>query len=260
MAADNASTVLDSLVGMSRRLGEASRDLVILGDGNTSARIDDETFWVKASGAMLEGISADGFTQIRFAPILDILQRPPSDDDDMKRLLSAARVNPNGRHPSIETVFHALALTECEAKFVAHTHPIALNSILCARNAREALSGHLFSESALYLGPAPIIIDYADPGLPIARSLLGAIRDYLDRWGQPPRVFYLLNHGMVALGKSAQEAENITAMAVKAARILLGTYAIGAPNFISESDVMRIVTRPDEEYRRKQANTDGLQT
>ncbi len=247
-------SILETLVGMSRRMGEPSRDLVILGDGNTSARIDAETFWVKASGEMLDGISADGFTQIRFAPILDILQRPPSDDDDMKRLLSAARVSPEGRHPSIETVFHALALTECEAKFVAHTHPIALNSILCALNAREALSGHLFSETALYLGPEPIIIDYADPGLPIARSLLGEIRAYKNRWGQSPRVFYLLNHGMVALGQSAQEAENITAMAVKSARILLGTYAVGGPNFISGTDVMRIINRPDEETRRKMAN------
>jgi rhamnose utilization protein RhaD (predicted bifunctional aldolase and dehydrogenase) len=248
-------SILETLVGMSRRLGEPDRDLVILGDGNTSARIDDETFWVKASGAMLNEISADGFTQVRFAPILEILQRPPSDDDDMKRLLSAARINPEGRHPSIETVFHALALTECGAKFVAHTHPIALNSILCARNAREALSGHLFSETALYLGPEPIIIDYADPGLPIARSLLGEIREYKQRWGQAPRVFYLLNHGMVALGQSAQEAENITAMAVKSARILLGTYAVGGPNFISEAEVKRITARPDEEYRRKLANT-----
>ena len=254
MSIDNASTVLDSLVSMSRRLGEASRDLVILGDGNTSARIDDETFWVKASGVMLEGINTDGFTQMHFAPILNILQRPPSDDDDMKHLLSAARVNPDGRHPSIETVFHALALTECGAKFVAHTHPVALNSILCARNAREALSGHLFSETALYLGPEPIIIDYADPGLPIAHSLLGEIRAYKDRWGQTPRVFYLLNHGMVALGQSTQEAENITAMAVKSARILLGTYTVGGPNFISEADVMRIINRPDEEFRRKLAN------
>ncbi len=251
---DTSSAILETLVGMTCRLGEPQRDLVILGDGNTSARIDDETFWVKASGAMMEKINADDFTQVRFAPILEILQKPPSDDDDMKRLLSAARVHPEGKHPSIETVFHALALTECGAKFVAHTHPIALNSILCARNAREALSGHLFSETALYLGPEPIIIDYADPGLPIARSLLGKIREYMQKWGQAPRVFYLLNHGMVALGQSAQEAENITAMAVKAARILLGTYALGGPNFISETDVMRIINRPDEEFRRKLAN------
>lgn len=254
MSAESAFTILDTLVAMSQRLGEPERDLVILGDGNTSARIDAETFWVKASGAMLNGIETSGFTQMRFAPILNLLENPPEDDGDMKRLLGQARVDPQGRHPSIETVFHALALTSCQAKFVAHTHPVSLNAILCSRDARQALSGHLFSESALYLGAEPIIIDYADPGLPIARSLLAKIHDYMDRWGVPPRVFYLLNHGMVALGQSAQEVENITAMAVKAARILIGTYALGGPNFITSADVNRIVTRPDEEYRRKMAN------
>lgn len=254
MTNENTFAILDSLVSMSRRLGEPERDLVILGDGNTSARIDADTFWVKASGAMLHGIGRDGFTQMHFAPILDVLENPPADDGDMKRLLANARVDPQGRHPSIETVFHALALTICQAKFVAHTHPVSLNSILCSRGAREALAGHLFSESALYLGPEPVIIDYADPGLPVARSLLAKIQAYMDHWGVPPRVFYLLNHGMVALGQSAQEVENITAMAVKSARILLGTYAVGGPNFITTADVNRIITRPDEEFRRKLAN------
>jgi hypothetical protein len=36
---------------------------------------------------------------------------------------------------------------------------------------------------------------------------------------------------------------------------LLGTYAVGGPNFISEAEVKRITARPDEEYRRKLANT-----
>ena len=40
-------------------------------------------------------------------------------------------------------------------------------------------------------------------------------------------------------------------MAVKTARILLGTYAAGGPHYLSQNDVERIHTRPDEEIRRK---------
>ncbi len=54
------------------------------------------------------------------------------------------------------------------------------------------------------------------------------------------------NHGLIALGRTAQEVENITAMAVKAARVLLGTYALGGPHFLSPAAVDRIHTRPDE--------------
>ncbi|HSW43277.1 MAG TPA: hypothetical protein VLM76_12275 [Patescibacteria group bacterium] len=48
-----APDALHQLIGLSRSLGEPSRQLAILGEGNTSARIDDETFWVKASGTQL---------------------------------------------------------------------------------------------------------------------------------------------------------------------------------------------------------------
>ena len=44
---------LDRLVAMSRGLGDPANDYVILGEGNTSARHDAETFWVKASGSEL---------------------------------------------------------------------------------------------------------------------------------------------------------------------------------------------------------------
>jgi rhamnulose-1-phosphate aldolase len=65
-------------------------------------------------------------------------------------------------------------------------------------------------------------------------------------------VILVQNHGLVVLGGSAQRVLDITAMAVKATRILLGTFAAGGPHFMSEKDVARIHTRPDELYRQQQ--------
>lgn len=246
--------ILDELVVLSRSIGHPEKDLVILGDGNTSAFISEESFWVKASGSQLNGIDRSGFTEVNTEKALAVLEKTSLSDAELKASFADARVDPTSKHPSIETVFHALALTMCNARYVAHTHPIAINAILCSKNAREMLSGHLFSESALYLGPEGVIIDYADPGIPIAKALIDQINRFQQRWGQDPRVFYLLNHGLVALGQTPREVENITAMAVKAARILAGTTGFGGPNFISQQDVERITSRPDEEYRRKLAN------
>lgn len=251
---EKEAAIFEQLLSLSHRLGEPERDLVILGDGNTSVRIDDDTFWIKASGAYLHQISADGFTRLRLSPLLEMIDSAAESDADIQQGLASAKVDPSGRHPSIETLVHALAYSFCGASFVGHTHPVAMNSILCSRDARQALSGHLFSESALYLGKEPLIVPYADPGLPLARCLKRELIDHLEQHGEPPRVFYLLNHGLVALGDTAEEVENITAMAVKAARILLGTYAVGGPNFLPQADVDRITTRPDEELRRKLAN------
>ena len=50
---------------------------------------------------------------------------------------------------------------------------------------------------------------------------------------------------------------DVMAMAVKTARVLLGTYAAGGPRFMSEHDVARIHTRPDEHFRRLQLGLEG---
>jgi len=57
--------VLQQLIEMTRRLGEPSKDYVILGEGNTSTRADEESFWVKCSGSRMEGIGPDGFVRTR---------------------------------------------------------------------------------------------------------------------------------------------------------------------------------------------------
>ena len=60
----------------------------------------------------------------------------------------------------------------------------------------------------------------------------------------------MVNHGMVALGQTPAEVLNIMLMADKWAHVLLGTYAMGGPNYLSETDVDRIDSRLDEHYRR----------
>jgi ribulose-5-phosphate 4-epimerase/fuculose-1-phosphate aldolase len=62
----------------------------------------------------------------------------------------------------------------------------------------------------------------------------------------------MVNHGITALGQTMQEALNITRMADKWARTLLGTYALGGPAFMPENEATRIDSRPDEHYRRSQ--------
>ena len=54
-------TVLQQLVEFSRRLGDPVNDYAILGEGNSSASVDRESFYVKASGATLCGIGPEGF-------------------------------------------------------------------------------------------------------------------------------------------------------------------------------------------------------
>jgi len=96
-----------------------------------------------------------------------------------------------------------------------------------------------------------VIVPWTDPGLPLARKVQALIDEYIDERGELPKTVLLQNHGLIALGATAHEVNAITAMAVKSARILAGTYAFGGPHFFSDEDVSKIHTRPDEMYRRK---------
>jgi rhamnose utilization protein RhaD (predicted bifunctional aldolase and dehydrogenase) len=100
-------------------------------------------------------------------------------------------------------------------------------------------------------GPATVVIPYTDPGLPLAREVQRRIGLYIEEQGEIPKTIMMQNHGFIALGASPRQVENITAMAVKSARILVGTYALGGPRFMTPQAVARIHTRPDEHYRQR---------
>jgi rhamnose utilization protein RhaD (predicted bifunctional aldolase and dehydrogenase) len=253
----NARSVLQELISMSRELGRPARDLVILGEGNTSAVCDDDTFWVKASGTQLRRPDVDTFVRLHLAPVCALAERGRISDEDFKAALNAAKVDASvEKRPSTETVLHALALTEAGAKFVGHTHPVAVNAIMCSNRGEEAVSGQLFPDEIVVCGPAPAYVPYTDPGLPLARAVRGAFHRYMDEWNMPPKVIVLQNHGLIALGSSPTEVDSITAMFVKTCRVLLGTYALGGPHFLGQANVNRIFTRPDEAYRRRELELD----
>jgi rhamnose utilization protein RhaD (predicted bifunctional aldolase and dehydrogenase) len=248
-----AAKTLDQLIAMSRVLGDPALDYAILGEGNSSARIDEDTFWVKASGAEMRTIEAGGFVQVRFDAVLAMLEAGELADGAVKAGLEAARVDPTARaRPSVETVLHALALKLDGVNFVGHTHPTAVNAILCSQRAEEAIAGRLFPDEIVYCGPAPVYIPYTDPGLPLARKVRAEINRYLDEYRERPKVILMQNHGLIALGQTALEVENVTAMYVKTARVILGAYALGGIQAMSPEAVARIHTRPDEQYRRQE--------
>jgi rhamnose utilization protein RhaD (predicted bifunctional aldolase and dehydrogenase) len=244
-------TVLQQLVEFSRRLGDPINDYAILGEGNSSAAVDTESFYVKASGATLHGIGPEGFVHVRRAPVLGMLDEERLSDDAIRDGMMAACFDPSGRRPSVETLFHAYFLTLPNVRFVGHTHPTVVNSILCAREGQALLQGRIFPDEIVCCGIAPAWIPYTDPGQPLAREIRRRTEAYREEYGLYPRILLMENHGLIALGDSPQAVESATAMFVKTCRILLGTAALGGPRFLSEENVRRIYTRPDEKYRER---------
>ena len=237
------------LVALTAEVGDPGRDYVILAEGNTSARIDDGSFWVKGSGVRLEHArDAEAFVAMRLEPLMAALRGDEVGDTDLKGLLAGARVEgqEGDNAPSIETFVHAVCLAVGGALLVAHTHPTAVNALLCARDAEATYQGVVFPDEAVVCGPAPLFVPYGEPGLPLGRLLLDRFEAFMAERGVPPRLVLLANHGIVALGGTAAEVAAITAISVKAARVRLGTLAAGGPSFLSPDQADRLAGREDE--------------
>lgn len=241
--------LLQQLISMTRTLGQPEREYVIIGEGNTSCRIDDEKFWIKASGYSMEGISENGLVAVRFAPILAMLEQPPI---DMTAAMLAAKVDQSSPiRPSVEVTFHAMLLVECDVAYIGHTHPIAVNRLLCSTRAEQFAKNRMFPDEVVLCGPESVFVPYVDPGLPLSLAIRDQVRAYIQRNNEPPKVILLANHGLIVLGQTPTEIVNITAMCVKAAHIFAGACAVGEPVFMSQADIRHIYKRPDEIYRRK---------
>lgn len=221
--------ILTELVTVSRELGDPCREYVTLGEGNTSAAIDAQSFWIKASGVPLQGIRPEGFVAVRH-----------------RDLVKTSR----GSRPSIEALFHSILLQVPGVRFVGHTHPTSVNRLLCSRRSRALLQGRLFPDEVVYCGTAPVYVPYADPGVPLARAIQRGVQAFRRRYHETPRLILLENHGIIALGQTARDVLRITTMAVKAADILWGAALLGSARYLTNAQARAIARRPDEQYRR----------
>jgi rhamnose utilization protein RhaD (predicted bifunctional aldolase and dehydrogenase) len=240
-----------TLLALSHDLGKEELGLAILGEGNVSAKVSDDSFIVKASGSNLATLSEADVTECRVAPLLQALDRNDLRDEEIDAGLFGCRVDPSAKKPSVEALFHCYLLSLPGIDFVGHTHPIHVNQILCSPRAREFATGKLFPDDIVCCGPASVFVSYTDPGLKLSQAIRRETLRFVEDSGIAPRVILLENHGVITTGKSAEAVKASMFMIEKAAKIFLGAAALGGPKFLSAEDVSRIAGRPDEHYRQK---------
>ena len=246
------SAHLRELVAVSRRIGGDAQALAILGEGNTSTRSGEDTFWVKASGTSLGTASAGTFTECRRSVLAPLWGDNARGDAEVDQILLNARCRARDKKPSTEALFHAYLLSLPGIEWVAHTHPIAVNGILCSPRAEDFAAHRCFPDDIVCCGEESVLVPYTDPGVPLAKAIRREVEAFEKRHRSLPRVILLQNHGLIAIGSSAGAVEATTRMAEKSAQIFLGAASLGGPVFLPPDQVRRISGRPDEHYRQKQ--------
>lgn len=246
------SDLLPKLLTLSHEMGREDRHLAILGEGNTSADAGDGTFWIKASGGNLASLDAQGLTRVKFETVMAAIDDPSLDDSGVREVLLASRADADAKLPSVETFMHAVCLREAGAKWIGHCHPVSVLQVLCSKQGVAPFLQHVFPDEIVVCGRHLAVVPYIDPGIELARAVRAELRRFREEHGGSPKVILLANHGPVALGQTDRDVLNILLMLDKWARILVGNFALGGPQFLPDSTSTRIDTRPDEHYRRAQ--------
>ena len=180
------SAAFGDLLVVSERLGRNPLQVQAAG-GNTSLKREG-AMWVKASGKWLAHAREDDImVPVDAVAMRDALER----DDAIANDANAFRVS--GGLPelraSIETSLHALL----DWPVVAHTHCVATVATAVRTNAADIVADVLSDLGALY-------IPYAKPGRDLAMVVRSVARP-------DTRALVLGNHGLVACGETAAEAE-----------------------------------------------------
>jgi NAD(P)-dependent dehydrogenase (short-subunit alcohol dehydrogenase family)/rhamnose utilization protein RhaD (predicted bifunctional aldolase and dehydrogenase) len=188
-------------------------DYARAGGGNASLKRAG-VLHIKPSGTRLATLTADDLVPVDLGVLLDTLASAEADQvDGDPVMVAAARARigrDDGRRPSVELFFHALM----PEALVLHLHPLTLNAVTCNEGAVD-LAARLLGEDA-------VVVDYVDPGLPLARAIIAAREAYTARTGNPPPGLTLLrNHGIIAAADSEAELIALVDKATRAVEAAL---------------------------------------
>src|SRR5450432_4223011 len=245
----NNTEKLAALISLSHELGNPQRPLSILGEGNTSTRLTEKTFLVKASGSNLGSLREEDVVECKSDVLLSLLDSRGLADSEIDQALMDSRVDAKAKKPSVEALFHAWFLTLSGIEFVGHTHAPAVNSILCSPRAKEFAQKRIFPDEIVCCDVESVFVTYTDPGLRLAQVIREETEKFMKKYRRPPRVLLLENHGIITMGGTPSAVSAAMFMAEKAATIWLGAATLGGPTFFSPEIVERIAGRPDEEVR-----------
>ncbi|MCL2783898.1 MAG: SDR family NAD(P)-dependent oxidoreductase [Propionibacteriaceae bacterium] len=186
----------DQIIEVAHRFSEP--EYARAGGGNASYKRDG-ILYIKPSGTSLKTLQAEDLVPLRIETLMEALHSDQTSGDPVQIAAAKARVGvDDGRRPSVEILFHALL----EEPLVLHLHPLTINALTCNEKAQE-LTEEIFGDDA-------VLVEYANPGIPLAREVEKAREAYTARTGKkPPRLTLLRNHGVIAAGHTAEEIMTI---------------------------------------------------
>jgi NAD(P)-dependent dehydrogenase (short-subunit alcohol dehydrogenase family)/rhamnose utilization protein RhaD (predicted bifunctional aldolase and dehydrogenase) len=206
---------LKELIEISNNVGS---DLTLIqgGGGNTSVKTADGKYmYIKASGTALKNMSEEkGWRKIDVERTISILDDKMLStlDSDAREAEVVHRLNiscvdglKNAGRPSVEAHLHAML-----NKYVIHLHPNMVGAYVSAKNGLAMLQKLFAKDKKPFLW-----VEYADPGLTLARKVSALISDYVEKYGSKPEILFLEKHGIFISSDTCDSALKLVAKVKK---------------------------------------------
>ncbi len=191
---------LQEFAKFSNRIGSRI-DYVQGGGGNTSLKIDEQTMLIKASGYYLTQIKEDdGFAVLNYSEIANFFcsaeaQAAEDIENVGASIVKNAKIKlPEFKdlRPSVEAGFHSIL-----GRFVAHTHSVYSNIVLCSDQAEDLLRKIFADQHYIY-------VPYVNPGSRLTLEIAQRMAAYKDGHnGHAPDIIFLQNHGVIVYADTA---------------------------------------------------------
>lgn len=233
-----ADPIINELLTLGQSLGRHPGRLILPDEGSLAFRVTENRLAVTRRGAFLAEIQASDLVHLDLQRINEVIAHDPVLPED----LAGAQLHAeHGAEPHEDaTLFAWLLALDPTLRVAVHIHPVVVDQITASPRARQFADRRTVHNEVLALGSASLLINYADPGLPLTREIQKKMILWRDRNKSVPRVILVQNHGVILLGETGAALLLSIEAVLKYAELFVGASLLGGPIFLTPQAITQI--------------------
>lgn len=138
------------------------------------------------------------------------------------------------------TLFCWLLAQDPALRMVAHIHPVVVDQITASPRARQFADRRTVHDEVIELGSASLLVNYAEPGIGLAREIQKKMILWRDRNKSVPRIILVQNHGVILAATTSEVLLRQIEALLKYAELFVGASLLGGPVFLTPQAITQI--------------------
>jgi ribulose-5-phosphate 4-epimerase/fuculose-1-phosphate aldolase len=233
-----ADTLINDTLTLGQALGTHPARLILAEEGSMAARLTDTRIAVTRRGAHLAALTAADLVHFDLQRLNDVIAMEPVLPEDIAG--AQLHADPGAEPHEDITLFAYLLGLDPGLKVAVHIHPAIVDQIIASPRARQFADRRTVHNEVLALGPASLLVNFADPGIALTREIQKKMILWRDRNKSVPRVILVQNHGVILLGASGLALLRSIEALLKYAELFAGASLLGGPVFLTPQAITQI--------------------